>query len=69
MIAQLESEQETEGARIETLERQINDERAVAQADATDATDAAARKSGLSATADQLIAQLATLKDESRGRP
>ena len=62
-IAQLEAEQESEGARTETLERQLTDERAVAQAAATEA---AAREAGLSATADQLVDQLATLKDELR---
>lgn len=62
-IAQLEVEQEAEGARTETLERQLTDERAVSQAAATEA---AAREAGLSATADQLVDQLATLKDELR---
>ena len=62
-IAQLETEQEAEGARTETLERQLTDERAVAQAAATEA---AAREAGLSTTANQLADQLATLKDELR---
>lgn len=62
-IAQLESEQEAEASRVETLERQLTDERA---ADQARATEAAAREAGLSATAQQLADQLATLKEELR---
>lgn len=62
-IAQLESEQEADASRVETLERQLADERTAAQASATEA---AAREAGLSATAQQLANQLATLKDELR---